>query len=331
MVENPPDTSPASYGGRTANVPDLKTLKSPKEGGTKKNYEDFLEKIQNHVSITWPFGDNIAYVLDNNAEPKISKPKDLPEDEQKVAWKKRIWNQKVDQYGLQTKALDNNMGAMYALIKEATSKIMKAKIRSKAGYAHADTSRDLVWLLKTIEDIVLNFEETKPKLLAVDNQMERIMSIKQGDSTNEDYIKTMSKEIKVYEKHRGDFLWGRHQELQHKEVLAKAIIVHKLDNKADMTANEKTEASTCIKALLKQEIISMALIKRANQARFSNLQKELKNSYLLGNHRYPATIPNVLKVLNNYEATSSPTEQPVQSPRNDRRASFLQTGGGHTV
>ena len=331
MVENQPDTSPTTYGGRTANVPDLKTLKSPEEGGTKKNYEDFLEKIQNHVSITWPFGDDIAYVLDNNARPKIPEPKDLPDDEQKIAWKKRIWNQKVDRYGLRIEALDDNLGAMYALVKEAMSKIMKAKVRSKTGYAHADTTRDLVWLLKAVEDIVLNFEETKPTILAVDDQMERIMSIKQGSSTNEDYIKTMTKEIKVYEKHGGNFLWGTHQDLQHKEVLAKAIIAHKQENQADMTAAEKEEASTRIKALLKQEIVSMALIKRADHTQFSNLQKELKNSYLLGQHRYPDTIPDVLKILNNYEATSSPTEQPTPPSRNEGRASFLQTGGGHTV
>ena len=183
MVANPLDTSLASYGRRTASVPDLKTLKSPEEGGTKKNYEDYLERIQNHVSIAWPFGDDIAYVLENNAKPKIPKPKDLPDDDQKIAWKMRIWNQKVDRYGLQVEALDNNMGAMYAFIKEVTSKIMKAKLTSKTGYAHADATRNLVWLLKTIKDVVLNFEETKPKILAVDNQMERIMSIKQGESS----------------------------------------------------------------------------------------------------------------------------------------------------
>ena len=49
-VENPNRiTSDTAAGARAATVRDLNTLKSPKEGGTKKEYEDFLEKIRNHV------------------------------------------------------------------------------------------------------------------------------------------------------------------------------------------------------------------------------------------------------------------------------------------
>ena len=32
-------------------VRNLKILSAPEEGGTKKEYEDFLEKIQSHVTI----------------------------------------------------------------------------------------------------------------------------------------------------------------------------------------------------------------------------------------------------------------------------------------
>ena len=103
------------------------------------------------------------------------------------------------------------MGALYSLINDGLSKIMKAKVRGKQGFNKAQEEKDAVWMLKTIEDITVNFEETKPKLLAIDDQMERIMKLKQGDATNEDYIKMISKELKVYEKHGGDFLWGKTQ------------------------------------------------------------------------------------------------------------------------
>ena len=52
---------------------------------------------------------------------------------------------------------------------------------------------------------MLNFEEVKPKVLAIDDQMERIMNLKQKDSSNEDFVKTVAKELKVYEKYDGDF------------------------------------------------------------------------------------------------------------------------------
>ena len=42
-VENT-STNPNTVGSRTAVVMNLKTLKAPEEGVTKKEYEDFLEK-----------------------------------------------------------------------------------------------------------------------------------------------------------------------------------------------------------------------------------------------------------------------------------------------
>ena len=120
--------SVGSSGGRTATILNLKTLKSPEEGGTKKEYEDFLERVGNHASIAWDFGDDIAYVIKNTTKPSIPEPVDLTSEEAKKQWQVRVWNQKVDRYALRLDALDENMSAMYSLIKENISKLMKAKI-----------------------------------------------------------------------------------------------------------------------------------------------------------------------------------------------------------
>jgi len=61
-MRNPPArvdgeaTGGTAAAARTQVVHDLKELKSPEEGGTKKEYETFLETIQNHITITWDFG-----------------------------------------------------------------------------------------------------------------------------------------------------------------------------------------------------------------------------------------------------------------------------------
>ena len=46
-------TSITSVGVRATEVKNLKILKSPEEGGTKKDFEDFAERIANHVAISW--------------------------------------------------------------------------------------------------------------------------------------------------------------------------------------------------------------------------------------------------------------------------------------
>ena len=54
-----------------------------------------------------------------------------------------------------------------------------------------------MWLLETLEDIMVNFEEVKPKILAINDQMERIMQLKQGESTTDEYfLRTVMKELK---------------------------------------------------------------------------------------------------------------------------------------
>ena len=55
--------------GRTTAIESLKTLKTPEEGGTKKEYEDFLETISTHASVSWEFGEDIAHVLEQTNKP----------------------------------------------------------------------------------------------------------------------------------------------------------------------------------------------------------------------------------------------------------------------
>ena len=129
----PSTVSVGSSSGRTATILNLKTLKSPEEGGTKRDYEEFLERVGNHASISWDFGDDIAYVLEHTSKPTIAEPVNLTTAEAKKQWQVRVWNQKVDRYAVRIETLEENMSAMYSLIKENVSKLMKAKLRAKEG------------------------------------------------------------------------------------------------------------------------------------------------------------------------------------------------------
>ena len=76
---------------------------------------------------------------------------------------------------------------------------VKLKLSSKTGYTKADDGNDLLWLLKTLEDIMVNSEGVKPKTLAIDHQMERITRLKQGESiANKGFLKIVMKELKVF-------------------------------------------------------------------------------------------------------------------------------------
>ena len=284
-------TNVAGVGARAATVKNLKVLKTPEEGGTKKDYEDFLEKIQNHVVVQWAFGTDIGHVVKNQKNPEITEPADLTDEEEKSKLKVRLWNVKVDRYAARTMALEENKAALYALMTDAISKIMKSRLRGKVGYQSAEEKSNLKWLLNAMDEIMVRFEEVKPKILSLDDQMERIMKLKQGGETsNEDFLKTVTKEVKVYEKHGGNFLWGPTQEEQLAERVAIKKEKYKRLNKKEMDADEEKETEVVETRKLKERILAMTVLKRTDKKRYGNLQIGLKNKYLLGTDEYPTNI-----------------------------------------
>ena len=75
---------------------------------------------------------------------------------------------------------------------------------------------------------MLQFEEFNPKKIAIDNQMEQIMQLKQDESTiDQGFIKIVIKEIKVYKKYQGcNFLWGQEKYELLNELVATATAEH---------------------------------------------------------------------------------------------------------
>ena len=275
MTTESASTGTNPVGARAAVIANLKTLTAPEEGGTKKEYEDFLEKIRNHVTIGWDFGKDVDHLLKHMTDPTIDEPKDMTVDEEKVKWKKRLWDQEVDRYGTRCAALEENKGALYAVIMDGVSKIVRSKLRSKTGYSKADEKNNVKWLLETLEDIMVNFEEVKPKILAIDDQMERIMRLKQGESTNEDFLKQVMKELKVYEKHGGDFLWGSAQETALDKRVTDAKVKFSIVSSAAgspssvMSEDQVKERRAILKRALKEEIMAMVVLKNCPSLRTS--------------------------------------------------------------
>jgi hypothetical protein len=198
-------------------------------------------------------------------------------------------------------ALKGNKEALYMLVIESLSPMTKSKLRGKQGFSKAEEDTDPMWLLDQLDDIMVHFEEVKPKLLAVDDQMQRIMNLHQGDSTNEDFIKLLTKELKVYEKHGGEFLWGDKQQQDLKEKLDNILGKYFNLNNQTMPDEILLEQKRIIKKQLREEIITTAIIKRADKKRYGNLQIQMKNSYLMGNTVYPKSVADVLRILDNYE------------------------------
>ena len=71
-------------------------------------------------------------------DPNIPEPTDKMVAEEELKWKVRLWIQEVDRYGDRRAALEENKGALYAVLMDGVSKITESKLKSKTGYTKAD-------------------------------------------------------------------------------------------------------------------------------------------------------------------------------------------------
>ena len=113
---------------------------------------------------------------------------------------------------------------------------------------------------------MINFEEVNPKTLSIYDYMECIMKLKQGESMNEYFPKQVQKDLKVYEKHGGDFLWGDAQDTELEERVQNAKSTYGVENTsadgtvASMPDNEVKENNSIAKKALKDQIVAMVVL-----------------------------------------------------------------------
>ena len=159
---------------RNKDVKDLKKLKAPEEGGSADEYSKFKKCLERHLSASWHGGDVVGQVLTDGEIPVLQTPQD--EDTSKMnAFEKSVYDQTVMAYGVQAMLLTENMKAVYSLIEEKFSPGLRETVTCTTGYDDAFKKKDLIWLLATLDDIMTGFTKMKAPLLALDDQLERVI------------------------------------------------------------------------------------------------------------------------------------------------------------
>ena len=87
------------FGNRNADVTGLKALKCPEEGGGKKEYDDFMDKIVDHTNVTWTCGDDLATIIRGKGDPTIEPPEKLDKTIVLEDWEKAEREAAVQFYG----------------------------------------------------------------------------------------------------------------------------------------------------------------------------------------------------------------------------------------
>ena len=322
----------STVGNRSTEIHGLRMLKTPEEGGSRRAYEEFLETIKNHIAVTWDGGGELKKMITNSEEPVIEEPEELSDSDSQSKLRTALWNIQVEKYAMKVDLLKENKGSLFSLMVNNVSKITKGKLKSKTEFKTKEDQGDVIWLMESLDDIIVKFEKVKPNTLSLDDQLERIMTMRQNDSTsNEDFIKMIKKEVDIFEKHGGTFLWTENEEKKLTRQLEDEV-KRKVDAGEQVNETEKENEKKRLKKIIKDEIFAMITLKRVCQRRFRELITHCKNEYLLGKNIYPTSTPDLLKVLNNYE--SDHTMTPLKNGRrnkgpNHNGVTFIQASGSN--
>ena len=204
-------------------------LKAPEEGKSKKNFDEFMETIANHAVINRDAGKDIGFLIMKVENPNVAIPSELSVEDSKSALNMALWQLEVNKYSKRVGTLEENKSATFALIVNKISEITKYKLKSNAECLEKELESDVIWLIESLDGIMVNFEDAKPNEIATEEQMERIVKLKQGENvSNENFIKLEQKEVKVYEKHGGKFMWGDRQQDEFGTALKEELEVYKI-------------------------------------------------------------------------------------------------------
>lgn len=149
----------SSMGFRSTVVKGLKTLKAPEEDGTEQDLEEFLTTLTDEVIISWKSGGDLGYFLEEREEPDIEEPDPLTPAKENDKRKEKEYDRLLDKFHARKDDLEANVIAMYQLIMSNVSSVMRNKIKGTDGHLEASQTKDLAWLMRTIEDIVSGYEE----------------------------------------------------------------------------------------------------------------------------------------------------------------------------
>ena len=115
-------------------------IKTPEEGGTRKDYEEILDVLKNHVSVTWDGGREMKKMITDSEEPEIKVPENLSVEDEKSKLRSTIWNLKLENYAMNLELLREIKEALLSLMLNNISKIVKGKLASKAYFKEKEKS-----------------------------------------------------------------------------------------------------------------------------------------------------------------------------------------------
>ena len=180
---------------------------------------------------------------------------------------------------------------------------LRAKLRSQAGFAEAELSSDCLWILAEIRGALTRFNKGSYVHEAIHDLWARFYREQQGMRSTVDYFNGFETLVKTLQENS-------------------AISAPSLNQDPDPDVIGSTDDNT--RRNLQERALAVALIKNANNRRFSQLKDDLKTNYACGTDQWLKTLIAAYNLLVSHEWHET------HKARVAKRAALSGKGDGNT-
>ncbi len=214
--------------------------------------------------------------------------------------------------------LEESLKKGYATVYSQCAEEVQDKLKSSDNWERIQKAQSLHKLIAKIEKICVGFNTPKQEVFNLVQSLKTLFLYRQSDKeTVEEYGCNFRS------------LWDTMEAFGGSPGVHEGLVRGILNDMMQRTTPVAEEMSDTEEAS-SEAVKSALLISGADRCKYGKLKDELVNNYLLGADQYPDTFERAIRILGNYQTTTT-NSLPYRPSPNDTGVAFLQQGGrgGH--
>ena len=255
--------------------------------------------------------------------PDVNDDEEMKKVEALSTIKQKLWSINYEKQDKREKALESASRKAFGVCLKLCSPQLSTRLEGTTGFGEIKKSEDMIELLKMIRGICCKFGDTHQGVWALTQAKKQTYLFVQGNNmSNDAYLKQFKAHIDTVEAHGGTFsdepglIEAEFEIAGIKATTAKTVWEKATDNQL-ISAKEKARA----------KVIASMFLSGANYNRYREITNELANEWTLGEDKYPTTLEEAVRMLNNYKVRQTFSQPSQQSRGEDKEMAFVEVDG----
>jgi hypothetical protein len=213
-----------------------------------------------------------------------------------------------------------NKSNAWALIYNQCLAELKNKLKGMQAYNTAKSGNNVAKLLTMIRGYCCQFDPLSNEYMSIVAAIKNLFYFFQkAEQLNADYHEDFMAMLEGIDKYRGAGLMTHFPNMLKQELEANVIDLSEVTNE-QLKDGKKTFC---------EKFLAAIMLSRANEAKYDDLKRGMKENFVTGTSKYPKSPEAVLQILNAYQPPSGWNKRRQEAgTTNKEGAIFMQTEGG---